>query len=183
MLFFLGNPKSCTEFRTNSSRDFNSTARGPSGCWVSGHSKEAFEGWRTFWCSRNTSNVFEEKAGAPHSSALAWKIPRTEEPGGLRSMGSLRVRHGWAPSRSLCTGDGNGSPPQCSRLESARDGEPGGCRLWGRTGSDTTEATSQLQQQRLWRPRFLRNSVTGFRSTGSSWSSWRHLLCTRRPKP
>ena len=29
---------------------------------------------------------------APHSSTLAWKIPRTEEPGGLQSMGSLRVR-------------------------------------------------------------------------------------------
>ena len=29
----------------------------------------------------------------PHSSALAWKIPWTEEPGGLQSMGSLRVRH------------------------------------------------------------------------------------------
>ena len=28
---------------------------------------------------------------APHSSTLAWKIPRTEEPGGLQSMGSLRV--------------------------------------------------------------------------------------------
>ena len=30
---------------------------------------------------------------APHSSALAWKIPRTEEPGGLQSMGSRRVGH------------------------------------------------------------------------------------------
>ena len=35
----------------------------------------------------------EEKAMAPHSSTLAWKIPWTEEPGGLQSMGSLRVRH------------------------------------------------------------------------------------------
>ena len=34
-----------------------------------------------------------EKAMAPHSSALAWKIPWTEEPGGLQSMGSLRVGH------------------------------------------------------------------------------------------
>ena len=32
-----------------------------------------------------------EKAMAPHSSTLAWKIPRTEEPGRLQSMGSLRV--------------------------------------------------------------------------------------------
>ena len=36
---------------------------------------------------------YTEKAMAPHSSTLAWKIPRTEEPGGLQSMGSLRVGH------------------------------------------------------------------------------------------
>jgi len=34
-----------------------------------------------------------EKAMAPHSSTLAWKIPWTEEPGRLQSMGLLRVRH------------------------------------------------------------------------------------------
>ena len=34
-----------------------------------------------------------EKAMAPHSSTLAWKIPWTEDPGRLQSMGSLRVRH------------------------------------------------------------------------------------------
>ena len=34
-----------------------------------------------------------EKAVAPHSSTLAWKIPWMEEPGGLQSMGSLRVGH------------------------------------------------------------------------------------------
>ena len=37
-----------------------------------------------------------EKERATHSSILAWRIPRTEEPGGLQSMGSQRVRHGWA---------------------------------------------------------------------------------------
>ena len=36
---------------------------------------------------------FEEKAMAPHSSTLAWKIPWTEEPGGLQSMGLGRVGH------------------------------------------------------------------------------------------
>ena len=35
----------------------------------------------------------EEKAMAPHSSTLAWKIPWMEEPDGLQSMGSLGVRH------------------------------------------------------------------------------------------
>ena len=34
-----------------------------------------------------------EKAMAPHSSTLTWKIPWTEEPDRLKSMGSLRVRH------------------------------------------------------------------------------------------
>ena len=35
---------------------------------------------------------------APHSGTLAWKVPWTEEPGGLQSMGSLRVGHYWATS-------------------------------------------------------------------------------------
>ena len=44
---------------------------------------------------------FPEKAVAPHSSTLAWKILWTEEPGRLQSVGSLRVRHNWATSVSL----------------------------------------------------------------------------------
>ena len=44
-----------------------------------------------------------EKAMAPHSSTLAWKISRAEEPGRLQSMGSLRVGHDWATSLSLFT--------------------------------------------------------------------------------
>ena len=34
-----------------------------------------------------------EKEMATHSSILAWKMPWTEEPGGLQSMGSQRIRH------------------------------------------------------------------------------------------
>ena len=37
--------------------------------------------------------IVSEKAMAPHSSTLAWKIPGTGEPGGLPSMGSYRVGH------------------------------------------------------------------------------------------
>ena len=40
---------------------------------------------------------------AAHSSTLAWKIPWMEKPGGLRSMGSLTVGHGWVTSLSLLT--------------------------------------------------------------------------------
>ena len=38
-------------------------------------------------------NVFPEKAMAPHSSAVAWKVSWAEEPGRLQYVGSLRVRH------------------------------------------------------------------------------------------
>ena len=64
---------------------------------------------------------FVEKAVALHSSTLAWKIPWTEEPGRLQSLGSLRVRHDWATSLSHI-GEGNGNPLQCSCLENPRDG-------------------------------------------------------------
>ena len=70
-----------------------------------------------------------EKAMAPHSSTLAWKIPWMEEPGGLPSMGSLesdtteRLHFHFSLS---CMGEGNGNPLQSSCLENPRDGEPGG---------------------------------------------------------
>ena len=41
----------------------------------------------------STRDVMSEKAMAPHSSTLAWKIQWMEEPGRLQSMGSLRVVH------------------------------------------------------------------------------------------
>ena len=44
-----------------------------------------------------------EKAMAIYSSTLAWRIPWTEEPGRLQTMGSWRVRHDWATSLSLFT--------------------------------------------------------------------------------
>ena len=62
---------------------------------------------------------------APHSSTLAWKIPLMEEPGGLQSMGSLRVGDDWATSLSLFTSmhwRRKWQPLQCSCLENPRDG-------------------------------------------------------------
>ena len=44
-------------------------------------------------CFIDYVKAIAEKAMAPHSSTLGWKIPWTEEPGRLRSMGSLRVGH------------------------------------------------------------------------------------------
>ena len=74
---------------------------------------------------------------APHSSILAWKIPRTEEPGRLQSMGLLRVGHDWndlaAAAVCICQmlflsstqlvslGEGNGSPLHYSCLGNPTD--------------------------------------------------------------
>ena len=94
-----------------------------------------------------------EKAMAPHSSTPAWKIPWTEEPGGLQSMGSLRVRHDWATSLSLFTfihWRRKWQPtPVFLPGESQGRWSLVGCCLWGRTESEMTEATWQQQQQEL----------------------------------
>ena len=84
---------------------------------------------------------------APHSSTLAWKIPWTEEPGRLQSMGSLESdtterlhfhfllftfthwRRKWQPTPVFLPGESQGR------------GSLVGCRLWGHTESDTTEVT------------------------------------------
>ena len=73
---------------------------------------------------------YSEKAMAPHSNTLAWKIPWMEEPGRLQSMRSLKVGHDSATSLSRI-GEGNGNPLQCSCLENPRDGEPGGLPSMG----------------------------------------------------
>ena len=88
-----------------------------------------------------------EKAMAPHSSTLAWKIPWTEEPGGPQSMGSLRVGQDWATSLSLFTFCFHALEKEMATHSSVLawripgTGSLVGCRLWGRTESDTTEVT------------------------------------------
>ena len=69
---------------------------------------------------------------APHSSTLAWKIPWTEEPGRLQSMGTTTEQLHFDFSLS-CIGEGNGNPLQCFCLENPRDR--------GRTESDMTEVS------------------------------------------
>jgi len=96
---------------------------------------------------KHESNLITEKAMAPHSSTLAWKIPWTEEPGRLQSMGSLESdtterlhfhfslftfmhwRRKWQATPVFLPGESQGR------------GSLVGCRLWGCTESDTTEAT------------------------------------------
>ena len=98
------------------------------------------------WCRTTIVDItFQPETNSPHSSTLACKIPWTEEPGRLQSMGSLKSRtrlndfaftfhfhaleRKWQPTRVFLPGESQG---QRSLV---------GCRLWGRTESDTTEAT------------------------------------------
>ena len=87
-----------------------------------------------------------EKAMAPHSSTLAWKIPWTEEPGRLQSMGSLRVGHDWATSLSLFTymhWRRKWQPtPVFLPGESHGRGSLVGCRLWCHTETRLTWLSS-----------------------------------------
>ena len=82
---------------------------------------------------------------APYSSTLAWKITWTEEPGGPQSTGSIRVGQDSATSLSLslftCMHWRRKWQPTPVFLpgESQGRGSLVGCRLWGRTESDTTE--------------------------------------------
>ena len=104
--------------------------------WIILGEKRAFREW--LW-------GFLEKANVTHSSTLAWKIPWTEEPGGLQSVGSLRVGHDWASSLSLFTflhWRRKWQPtPVLLPGESQGRGSLVGCRLWGHTESDMTEVT------------------------------------------
>ena len=101
---------------------------------------------------------FMEKAMAPHSSTLAWKIPWMEEPGGLQSMGSLE----WDTTERLhfrfslsCIGEGNGNPLQCSCLENPSNGGVGGLPSKGshRVGhdwGDLAAAAASFMTIALW---------------------------------
>ena len=81
-----------------------------------------------------------------HSKILAWRIPGTVEPGRIHSMGLLIVRYDWATSLSLSTfmhWRRKWQPtPVFLPGESQGQGSLVGCRLWGRTESDMTEAAA-----------------------------------------
>ena len=86
------------------------------------------------------SHTSMENTMAPHSGTLAWKIPWTEEPGGLQSMGSLRSdtteRLHFHFSLS-CIGEGNGNPLHCSCLENPREGGAWWAAVYGVAQSRT----------------------------------------------
>ena len=118
-----------------------------------------------------------EKGMATHSGILAWRIPWTEEPGGLQPIGSQRVGHDWGDlaqmypqlrQNSNCQGflclphavyRRRQWQPTPVLLPGKSHGRRSlvGCSPWGRTESDTTEATSLslftfLHWRRKWQP-------------------------------
>ena len=99
-----------------------------------------------------------EKAMAPHSSALAWKIPWMEEPGRLQSMGckesdtTERLHFHFSLS---CIGEGNGNPLQCSCLENPRDEGAWWAVVYGVVQSRTrlkrlSSSSSKVQRSPDW---------------------------------
>ena len=105
-----------------------------------------------------------EKAMATHSSTLAWKIPWTEEPGRLQSMGSLRVGHDWVIHFHFslsCIGEGNGNPLQCSCLENPRDEGAWWAAVYG------------VAQSRTWLKRLSSSSSSNRLYSSSSLSALR----------
>ena len=64
-------------------------------------------------CNNPLCSQSLEKAVAPHSSALAWRTPGTEEPGGLPSMGSHRVGHDWSDLAAAAAAIQRHGPGSC----------------------------------------------------------------------
>ena len=101
-------------------------------------------------------SVVLEKAMAPHSSTLAWKIPWTEEPGRLQTMGLWRVGHDWATSLSLFPfmhWRRKWQPtPVFLPGESQERGEPGGLPSMGshRVGHDWSDLAAAAASVVWW---------------------------------
>ena len=88
--------------------------------------------------SKLSLNLWLEKEMAPHSSVLAWRIPGTEEPGGLLvhrvSQSQTQLKR---LSMHACIGEGNGNPLQYSCLENPRDRGAWWAAVYGVTQSWT----------------------------------------------
>ena len=82
-----------------------------------------------------------EKEMATHSSVSAWRIPGKAEPAGLPSMGWHRIGHSLSKLACMPWRKKWQPTPVFLPIESQGQRSLVGCRLWGRTESDTTDAT------------------------------------------
>ena len=119
-----------------------------------------------------------EKAMAPHSSTLAWKIPWAEEPGRLQSMGSLGVGHNWATSLSLFAflhWRRKWQPaPVFLPGESQGWGEPGGLPSMGshRVGHDWSDLAAAAAYERFHRNALFSDSEGNLNFITSDYSAF-----------
>ena len=105
--------------------------------------------WHPLCCNMLEQHFFQSSYSHPtgkkmvtHSSILAWRIPWTEEPGGLLSTGVTESRTRLKRlSMHACIGEGNGNPLQCSCLENTRDRETWWAAVYG-----VAQGRTQLKQ-------------------------------------
>ena len=113
---------------------------------------------------------------ATHPSTLAWKIPWTEEPGGLKSMGSLESD---TTSLSLSRlGEGNGNPLQCSCLENPRDGEVWWAAVYGVAQSRTRLKQLSSSSSMILKPGWDDSNQfqdSGFSGEGGREMEWKRM--------
>ena len=109
-------------------------------------------------CKSVYLDISWEKAMAPHSSTLAWRIPWMEEPDGLPSMGSIRVGHDWATSLPLFTFHFHALEKEMATHSSILawripgTGEPGGLPSmgWHRVGHDWSDLAAAAAADISW---------------------------------
>ena len=109
---------------------------------------------------------------APRSSALAWRTPGTAEPGGLPSMGSLRVTTERLQFHFSCIGEGTGTPLQCSCLENPRDRGAWWAAVYGVAQSQTrlkrlSSSSDTLEIQWLGLSTFTAKGLGSIPDTGT----------------
>ena len=105
-----------------------------------------------------------EKGMATHSSILAWRIPWTEEPGRLLSMGSHRVRHDWSDLACMHAWEGYSNPLQYSCLENPRDRGAEWAAVYGVAESQTRlkwlSSSNNIMENNMKIPQEIKNRTT-----------------------
>ena len=131
------------------------------------------------------SNIWDlrdnmQKAMAPHSSTLAWKIPWAEEPGRLPSMGSWRVGHDWATSLSVFTFHFHALEKEMATYSSVLawripgTGEPGGLPSMGsqRVRHDWSDLAVAVAWDNI---KCANLCITGSQKRKGDWKHWKKL--------
>ena len=139
---------------------------------------------KCFKKDNNTCHIRgSEKAMASPSSSLAWKIPWTEEPGRLQSVGSLRVGHDWATSLSLFTLHWRRKwQPTPVFLPGESQGRGAWWAVsmgWHRVGHDWSDlaaaAAFEVDRNNVTRPRWTAARTKGYHTSAGVWLALKYF--------